>query len=169
MHAKLYACIYICVCGLHLSMFINFLFINGRSLSSQELYDLLCWKVGYMAVKLDMSEAYDRVEWVFSENVMRKMGFDPKWIGLIMRCISTVHYAIIVDGTPVGNIRPSRGIRQGGPLSLYLFLICVEVLSVGLQKAARGVLTEVPMSWGGYFFADDSLIFCKANRVDWRV
>ena len=68
-------------------------------------------KVGFVGIKLDMSEAYDRVEWAFLEAVMRKMGFDPRWINLVMECIHTVTYSIVVNGNPVGHIIPSRGLR----------------------------------------------------------
>lgn len=82
-----------------------------------------------MAITIDMSKAYDRVEWIFLAEVMKRMGFAQKWIALIMKCISTVHYSILINGDSVGYIRPSRGIRQGDPLSPYVFLICAEALS----------------------------------------
>jgi exonuclease III len=131
-------------------------------------------KEGFMAVKIDMSKAYDRVEWVFLKEVMGKLGFAPRWIDLIMKCITTVRYSIVVNGQPVGDFRPSRGIRQGDPLSPYLFILCAEVLSSKLQQAERqGILRGVPTSVGGprlthLFFADDSLLFCKVNQDEWK-
>jgi hypothetical protein len=131
-------------------------------------------KVGYMAVKLDMSKAYDRVEWCFLEEVMKKMGFEVKWIDWVLKCISIVQYDLLINGNLVGPIIPSRGIRQGDPISPYLFIICVEVLSLKLQLAqSGGLLLGVPTSPKGprinhLFFADDSLIFCRAHQDEWE-
>jgi hypothetical protein len=61
-------------------------------------------KEGFMAVKIDMSKAYDRVEWVFLKKVMGKLGFALRWIDLIMTCITIVRYSIVVNGQPVGDI-----------------------------------------------------------------
>ena len=94
-------------------------------------------KSGYMAVKLDMSKAYDSVEWIFLEKVMRKLGFNERWINLMMFCVKTVLYSVLVNGEPKGLIRPTRGIRQGDPLSPFLFLLCTEGLHSLISKAER--------------------------------
>ena len=92
-------------------------------------------KQGFMAIKLDMSKAYDRVEWNFLEAIMQKISFVDQWVRLIMTCVRTVTYAVLINGQPHGQIHHSRGIRQGDLLSPYLFLICTEGLSHLLQKA----------------------------------
>ena len=66
---------------------------------------------GFMALKLDMSKAYDRVEWCFLEKIMRKIVFNEKWINLVMVCVKIVTYSILVNGEPCGMIHPTRGIR----------------------------------------------------------
>ena len=126
-------------------------------------------KSGYMALKLDMSKAYDRVEWCFLEDVMRKMGFNESWIALMMVCVKTVSYLVLVNGEPKGLIKPSRGIRQGEPLSPFLFLLCTEGLNNLILKAAsEGSLHGFALSRRSprlthLLFVDDSLLFCKSN------
>jgi hypothetical protein len=128
---------------------------------------------GYMALKLDMSKAYDRVEWNFLETVMSRIGFDNRWVQLLMTCVRTVTYSVLINGRPYGKICPSRGLRQGDPLSPYFFILCAEGLSTGIRKMERaGGITGLPLTRGGtrlnhIFFADDSLLFCKADTVEW--
>ncbi|KAF5460015.1 hypothetical protein F2P56_019915 [Juglans regia] len=100
------------------------------------------------------------------------MGFPEKWIKMIMNCVETVSYSLLVNGSPQQPFSPSRGIRQGDPLSPYLFIICAEVLSNLLNLAeARGDISGIPIARGQLhinhlFFADDSLLFCKSNALE---
>ncbi|XP_013608089.1 PREDICTED: uncharacterized protein LOC106314815 [Brassica oleracea var. oleracea] len=122
-----------------------------------------------MAVKTDMSKAYDRLKWDFIEAVLLQLGFNPTWTNLIMQCIRTVSYSFLINGSAQGLVKPKRGIRQGDPLSPYIFIMCSEVLS-GLcrkaqeEKCLQGirVATHCP-SINHLLFADDTLFFCRTN------
>ena len=120
-------------------------------------------KTGFMALKLDMSKAYDRVEWGFMEGLLQKMGFHEKWVALMMMCITTVSYSILINGEPTGTIYPSRGIRQGDPLSPYLFLLCIESLHGLINQAMlSGNIRGISICRNGprlthLFFVDNSL------------
>ena len=84
---------------------------------------------GGVAFKIDISKAYDRVNRQFLRDVMVAMGFDNRWIEMIMLCVTTVYYKVLVNGEEVNPILPGRGLRQGDPLSPYLFILCTEGLS----------------------------------------
>ncbi|XP_030487638.2 uncharacterized protein LOC115704575 [Cannabis sativa] len=126
-------------------------------------------KEGFMALKLDFSKAYDRVEWSFIEAMMKKMGFHDHFVQLILQCVSTVQYTILNSGKEVGPITPHRGIRQGDPLSSYLFLICAEGFSSIIKRFESSRLLRGCRVANGapvishMLFADDSYVYCRAN------
>ena len=67
--------------------------------------------------------------------MLRRMGFEQRWINLVMMCVRTAHFLILVNGAPLSQIFPSRGITQGDPISPYLFIICAEAFSSMLSYA----------------------------------
>lgn len=150
--------------------------ISDNILIAQEMFHGLrtnkACQSKYMAIKTDMSKAYDRVEWGFIQALLLRMGFDPHWVKLIMECISSVQYHVLLNGQPRGHIVPQRGLRQGDPLSPYLFIMCTEALIANIKKAERGnqftgmkVARACP-SISHLLFADDSLFFCKAQKEE---
>jgi hypothetical protein len=124
---------------------------------------------GACAVKLDMHKAYDRVEWIFLENMMRRMGFAERWISLMMACVSSIRYQVRLNSDETDMFTPTRGLRQGDPLSPYLFLLCAEGLSgLLLHEEEVGGIDGVRVcrnapSVSHLLFADDSLILMKAE------
>ncbi|KAL1220554.1 putative mitochondrial protein [Cardamine amara subsp. amara] len=125
-----------------------------------------------MAVKTYMSKAYDMLEWEFIRLVLKKFGFHETWIKWVMECISTVSYSYLVNESPRGRVNLQRGIRQGDPLSSYIFILCSEVLSglcrkVQLEGRLQGlrVSTRSPRV-NHLLFADDTMFFCKTNRIN---
>ncbi|XP_057251329.1 uncharacterized protein LOC130591670 [Beta vulgaris subsp. vulgaris] len=127
---------------------------------------------GWIAIKLDMEKAYDRLEWDYILVSLRKLGFCPQWIAWIKTCISTPSFSILVNGVPGDRFFPSRGIRQGDPLSPYLFILCAELLarqlsfanlqkdkSIGVSIGKSGV--RIPF----LTFADDTMILPRQQII----
>ena len=121
---------------------------------------------------MDLEKAYDHVEWPFLFLVLKKMGFGEKWIGWIKWCVSTARFLVLVNGTPSGFFQSSRGLRQGDPISPYLFVVVMEALNCLIKRAVNGGFLshcQVRGRGGGVkishlLFANDTLIFCKANE-----
>lgn len=153
-------------------------FVPGRAISDNILitHETLHYLKGSqatkhcsIAVKTDMSKTYDRLEWSFVTTVLERFGFHPKWVNWILQCISSVSYSFLINGAAQGSVIPQRGIRQGDPLSPYIFILCGEVLS-GLCKRSQdnGQLSGVRVSRGSprinhLFFTDDTIFFSKTK------
>ena len=132
-------------------------------------------KSGYMALKLDMSKAYDRVEWSFLEKMILHLGFSDSFVSIIMSCIKSVSNAVFFNGEPVGHMKPTKGLHRGNLLSPYMFLLCAIGLQGLLHKAkSDGAIRGISICCNGprisqLFFADDSVLFYHAKQAKCQV
>lgn len=124
---------------------------------------------GFLGIKVDLQKAYDRVDWNILLQVLEAFGFDNKFKLLIFRCVSSSNIKMLLNGSPFGQIPLERGIRQGDPLSPFLFVLFLELLSRMLLKLEadgdiQGIkLNRLAPSITHLLFADDILIFCEAS------
>lgn len=152
-------------------------FIPGRSstdnvIVAQELFHTLKKRRGRKAgfiLKVDLEKAYDRVDWGFLRAVWEHTGFGTTFRNLIMDTITTTSLSVCWNGDTLPPFRPSRGLRQGDPLSPYLFVLCMEVLGQSIVRSVHsGAWKPVAASPRGpgvshLFFADDLLLYGEAS------
>ena len=126
-------------------------------------------KVGWMAIKVDLEKEYDRLNWGFIEDTLKDVGIPIKMLSVIMRCISSSSMRLLWNGQPTEEFVPSRGIRQGDPLSPYIFVLCMErlahLISTKVQNGEWKPLTVAKKApkLSHLFFADDLVLFAKAS------
>ncbi|KAA3471029.1 reverse transcriptase [Gossypium australe] len=117
----------------------------------------------FIALKLDMSKVYDQVKWCFLRKIMKWMGFARSWVEIIMGCITSVLYLRIVNDKVGKAFRPTRGLRQGGPLSLEgLFALMILALKDELIKWAKVSMRGLQISH--LLFTNDCVLFGQANE-----
>ncbi|KAL0444910.1 UNVERIFIED_CONTAM: LINE-1 reverse transcriptase [Sesamum latifolium] len=121
------------------------------------------------ALKVDLRKAYDTIEWDFLRAVVILLGFPKKFIVWIVECVTTPSFWVCLNGSPHGYFRGARGLRQGDPMSPYLFVLVMEVLTLLLHQiidqdggfSYHWKCEEMQLCQLG--FADDLLLFSKAN------
>ena len=127
-------------------------------------------KHSFLALKMDMSKAYDCIEWKFLKGMFLKLGFHQSWVDKLILCVSIVRYHVLQNGEEISPIYPEQGLHKGDPLFPYLFILCTEGLSCMLNTMEkRGYIHGVQVARGSpiishLFFTDDSYLFCRANE-----
>lgn len=130
---------------------------------------------GWMLLKLDLEKAYDRVRWDFLEDTIRAAGLSDRWVRWIMQCVSGPSMSVLWNGEKTDSFKPLRGLRQGDPLSPYLFVLCLERLCHLIDRSiANKDWKPISISRGGpklshICFADDLILFAEASITQIRV
>ena len=156
-------------------------FVPGRKgidnmIIAQEVVHSLGKKRGrtrYMALKIDLEKAYDKQEWSFIKDMFIRANLPNDIIDVIMSCVSSVSTSILFNGEALDPILPSRGIRQGDPLSPYLFILCMDYLgqlieekcSVNLWQPVKA--SQSGLAFSHLFFANDLMLFAKVDGVNY--
>ncbi|XP_022040602.1 uncharacterized protein LOC110943154 [Helianthus annuus] len=157
-------------------------FVSGRKITdnillTQELMHNYHLDIGppRCAFKIDIQKAYDTVSWSFLEDVLHAFGFHPKMVKWIMVCVTSVSYLLSINGNLYGYFKGKRGLRQGDPISPYLFTLVMEVLSLLLKRAAnsnnafRFHLHCKKQKIINVSFADDLFLFANGDAASVRI
>jgi hypothetical protein len=121
---------------------------------------LHCLKQPTILLKLDITKAFNTVDWSFLLEVLRKMGFGAQLLACICALLSTASTRVLLNGSPGAQLAYRRGLRQGDPLSPQLFILVMEVLHFALEKATQAGRTSI--------YADDVVTFLRSRVEDLR-
>ena len=114
-----------------------------------------------MIFKVDFEKAYDSVRWDYLDDVLKKFGFRDKWRGWIQSCLNS-RGSVIVNGSPTSEFQFHRGLKQGDPLSPFLFLLIMESLHISVQRVVdanmfRGISIGTSIQLSHFFYAGEAV------------
>jgi exonuclease III len=153
-------------------------YVEGRQimdsviLANEVVHSLKTSNTPGMLIKLDLSKAFDRLSWQYMRSVLESFGFSNSWVDWILALTSTPFFSILVNGSPSRPFHSSRGIRQGDPLSPFLFVIMAEGLGRYLKAAVSdGSLSGIPIHGllpepSHSQFVDDTLLMITPTVKD---
>uniref|UniRef100_A0A251TXQ6 Putative RNA-directed DNA polymerase, eukaryota, Reverse transcriptase zinc-binding domain protein n=1 Tax=Helianthus annuus TaxID=4232 RepID=A0A251TXQ6_HELAN len=151
-------------------------FLANRSILDGPLIlnELIPWlkrrKKAGLIFKVDIEKAYDSLNWEFLNSIMAQMNFPLKWRNWIMAIVSSVKASVLVNGSPTQEFKCYRGLRQGDPISPFLFIIAMEALSGVMKKACTiGLYKGIKCSTHGpllshFLYADDAVFVGEWSR-----
>lgn len=121
-------------------------------------------------IKLDFLKAFDCVLWDAIKEMMKMMGFDDVFQFLILSCVHTSSFSVLVEGSLTSVFREQHDLHQGDPISPFIFIMVLEVLSKQLRKAVNVNKLELFINSGATVeshlaYTDDVLLFCHASRM----
>lgn len=151
-------------------------FIKGRQILDGPflLNEIVAWRKAsknpLLIFKVDFEKVFDSVSWDYLMEIMQIMGFGSLWCGWIMEMLSSATASVLVNGSPSREFHMYRGLRQGDPLSPFLFLLAIEGLHVALIRAQMADMYR-GISIGGInmshlFYADDAVLFTPWDQTN---
>eukprot|EP00253_Pinus_taeda_P018598 PITA_18598 len=148
--------------------------LDGLVVTQEMIHSLNQKKQRGMMIKLDLSKAYDCLSWRYLRKVLEVYGFEKRWIEWIYSMISTPIFSILVNGTPTKTFNASRGIRQGDPISPFLFILAAEGLERIIKREIRKKKISGLKPWGNNLaithqqFVDDIMLFGEVSIKEVR-
>lgn len=139
------------------------------------LNEVLQWcrkkKKHTLIFKVDFEKAYDSVRWDFLDDVLDKFGFGAKWSTWIQSCLKSSRGSILINGSPTEEFQFFRGLKQGDPLSPFLFILVMESLNISFQRVVNaglfnGINISSTVNLSHLFYADDAIFIGQWNELN---
>ncbi|GJW05906.1 RNA-directed DNA polymerase, eukaryota [Tanacetum coccineum] len=139
------------------------------------LNELISWckyhKIKAMIFKADFEKAFDSVRWDYLDGVLNNFGFGVKWRGWIQACLSSAMGSILVNGSPSSEFKFHKGLKQGDPLSPFLFILVMESLHISFNNILnsglyKGIRIDESLTLSHLFYADDAVFIGKWDKAN---